>query len=268
MRQSIRALGWVVTISAILLFAFLATAVYSVIQTVLLEQGIKFGDLQPSFADNTLTLSAPVTVNNTGYYDITDFNITTALGILNGSTLVRSSTVIPQISRGTSQQGLHNMSLSIADLLSNRFLLFNDTELKLDVSMGFRYAYTVGLQLAMENISMPWGAPLYGLTVRDVQLSGFNITHLVLEIFLEVENHSFLDIAGNLSLGVYNETGGYIGSGTGLISIPSQSRLSDPIPVAISVENPLNYSGEGYIELSFELVPFGYVLDLGRVSYG
>ena len=268
MRQSARALGITVTISMLILFAFLATAVYSVFQTALLEQGIKFGEIQPHFSNNMLILSVPVSVNNTGYYDMTDFNITTTLGAPNGSILTRSSTVIADIKKGAAQQRLHNLSLSLADLLSNRYLLFNDSELKIDVSMGFRYAYAIGLQLAIKNISMPWGAPLYGLTLRGVQISSFNMTHLTLDVFLEAENHSFFDIAGNLNLKVYNETGGYIGSGRKTVNIPSNTRLSNPTTIAITIENPLNYSGRGYVEINFELTPYHYILDLGMISYG
>lgn len=70
MRQSIRALGWTITISMLILFAFLATAVYSVFQTVVMEQGIKFGEFQSHPSNDTFVLSIPITVNNTGYYDI------------------------------------------------------------------------------------------------------------------------------------------------------------------------------------------------------
>jgi len=268
-RQSIRALGWTITISMLILFAFLATVVYSVFQTVVMEQGIGFGEFQSHFSNNTFVLSIPVTVNNTGYYDITDFNTTTTLKDFNGTTLITNSTFIMKISTGSTESRLHNLSLSLVDILSNMtYLLFNDTEFKIDLSIGFRYAYALSFHLTVMNTSMPWGAPLHGLTIIEVRLSGFNGTHLILDAFLELENHSFFDIVGNLYLKIYNEAGGYIGSGMRPINVPSNSSLNGASTIAIEIENPMNYTGKGSVEVYFELPTVAYTLKLGSFSYG
>ncbi len=273
MRQSIRALGWTITISMLILFAFLVTAVYSVFQTVLMEQGIRFGEFQGHFSNNTFTLSTSITVNNTGYYDITDFNITTTLKAFNGTMLITNSTFIAEIEKGSVKSRLHNLSLSLVSILSNMtHLLFNDTELEIDFSVGFRYAYALSFHLTVTNMSIPgaeeWGAPLHGFTVRDVRLSRLNKTHLVLNVFLEFENHSSFDIIGKSHLKVYNETGGYIGSGTGSVNVPSHSGFSDTYTVEIKMENPQNYTEKGNIEVYFELPLVDYTFELGSVSYG
>jgi hypothetical protein len=270
-RQSIRALGWTITISMLILFAFLATAAYSIFQMVMIEQGIRFGEFQSHFSNNTFVLSIPITVNNTGYYDITDFNITTTLKDLNETTLITNSTFVEKIRKGLVESRLHNLSLSLADILSSMtYLLFNDTEFKIDISVGFEYAYAFSFHLTVMNTSMPWGAPFYGFTLMEVTPSSFNGTHLVLDAFLELENHSFLDIVGNLYLKVYNEAGGYIGSGVGMqpVNIPSHSSFSEALAIVIEIENPLNYTGKGYVEVYFELPILDCTLELGRVSYG
>jgi len=269
MRQSIRALGWAITISMLIVFAFLVTAVYSVFQSVLMEQGIKTGGFQSSFLNNTFVFSVPITVNNTGYFDINDFNISAVLKDANGTTLTASSVFVPEIKKGSSETRLYNLSMNLADIISNMaYLLFNDTEFKIDFSVGFRYAKALGFQLAMRNTSMPWGAPLSGLTLRGLQISSFNATHILVNIYLEFENHSFFDIVGNLLLKVYNETGGYIGSGIASVNVPSNSRLSGPIPATINMENPLNFTGRGSIEVFFDLPAYNYTLRMGSVSYG
>ena len=269
MRQSIRALGWTITISMLLLFAFLATVVYSVFQTVVMEQGIKVGEFQSRFSNNTIVLSIPITVNNTGYYDMTDFNITTMLSDINGTTIITNSTLIEKIEKGSAESRSHNLSLTLTNILSNMtYLLFDDTEFKIDFSVGFRCAYAVSLQLDVMNTSMPWGAPLHGLTLPGVRLSGFNGTHLTLEVSLEFENRSFFDIAGNLNLRVYNESGGYIGSGKGTVNVSSHSGFSGTLLIPIEIENPLNYTGKGHAEVYFELPIVAYTFELGGFSYG
>ncbi|HIE19223.1 TPA: hypothetical protein EYP75_05810, partial [Candidatus Bathyarchaeota archaeon] len=62
MRQSIRALGWTVTISTLILFAFLASAVYSIFQIALMDQGIRMGEMRTEFKDGSLKLSMPIEI--------------------------------------------------------------------------------------------------------------------------------------------------------------------------------------------------------------
>jgi hypothetical protein len=273
-RQSIRALGWTITISMLILFAFLVTAVYSVFQTVLMEQGIRFGEPQgPRFLNNTFVLSIPVTVNNTGYYDITDFHITTTLKDFNGTTLTTDSAFIEKVGKGSNETRLLDLSLSLVDILSNMtYLLFNDTEFKIDLSVGLTCAYALSFHLTVTNMSLPgaeeWGAPLHGFTLRDVRLSSFNETHLVLDVFLEFENHSFFDIVGKPYLKVYNEAVGYIACCIGSVNVPSHSGFSDMCTIEIEIENPLNYTGKGNVEVYFELPLVDYTFELGSVSYG
>jgi len=111
MRQSIRALGWVVTISIILLFAFLASAVYSIFQMAIFGQGIKMGDLQAEMKDGSLKLSMPITINNTGYYEINEFKITTTLKDSYGTVIATNTTTITGIKRGDLKSEVHAVSL-------------------------------------------------------------------------------------------------------------------------------------------------------------
>ena len=267
MRQSIRALGWTINFSMLILFAFLVTTVYSVFQTVLMENGIRPGEFQSRFSNNTLVLSTPITVNNTGYYDITDFNMTTTLRDFNGTMLMTNDTFIEKIEKGSVKSRLHILSLSLEDILSNMtYLLFNDTEFKIDFSVGFGYAYALSFHLTVMNTSIPWGAPLHGFSLREVRVSEFNKTHLLLDVFLEFENHSSFDIVGDLYFKVYNETGGYIGSGIVHINVPSNSGFSDVCTTNIEMENP--FTGKGNVEVYFELPTVDYTFELGSMPYG
>ncbi|MCW4020100.1 MAG: hypothetical protein NWF14_02570 [Candidatus Bathyarchaeota archaeon] len=269
MRQSIRALGWTVTISTLILVVFLGTAFFSLFQTVLMAEGIGFGEFQMDFTEDGLVVSVPIAVNNTGFYDISDFEIVTGLSDANGTTIVARTTVIDEIKRGDAESRTHNLTLSFMDILTNMtYLLFQDTEFNMTFSMGLRYAYTLGFQISMANMSMPWGAPLNGLEFTGTELPIFNGTHLLIEIGVEVENNSFLDASGVLRLEVYNETGGRVGSGMGLFYLPAGSNLFDPIQTLTEITTPADYTGEGYIQVSLEIPMIDQLIELGRVDYG
>ena len=269
MRQGIRALGWTVTISTIVLFAFLLTAGYSLFQTILEGHGIDVGDFQISTSNDTMVLSIPISVNNTGYYDLSEFQLATELKTINGTTLVANSVIIEAIKRGRTESASLNVSLSLQDLLSNMtYLLFNDTEFKIDFSMGFGYAHALGFQMEMMNTSMPWGAPLYGLNITEIGTPTFNGSQLRIDITLILENHSFFDVNGTLHLEALNEANEYIGYGRSLINLPSNTKLNEPIKVAIAIENPFNYTGKGTIKAEFEHMYSDYPVELEEISYG
>ncbi len=269
MRQSIRALGWVVTISIILLFAFLASAVYSIFQMAIFGQGIKMGDLQAEMKDGSLKLSMPITINNTGYYEINEFKITTTLKDSYGTVIATNTTTITGIKRGDLKSEVHAVSLRFDDLLLKmKHLLFNDTEINLLISVGLKYAYALGFQISMANISMPWGAPLYGLNLKEINIRGFNGTHLFLEMSLYLENHSFLDIGGLLHLTIYNEKGEEIGEGIGFLHVPPGEIQEDPVPVIIALTHPESFTGRGYIDVSLQIPISEHPIELGGIKYG
>jgi len=269
MKQSIRALGWAVTLSTILLFAFLASAVYSIFQMVLLNRNIEMGDLRLELRGGTLKLSMPIIVNNTGFYEINELKIITTLKDQDGRVIVTNTTTMREIKRGDLRSEIHAISLSLDDiLLRMKHLLFNDTKIKLLILIGLKYAYALGFQISASNISIPWGAPLYGLNFREINIQSFNGTHIFLEVSLYLENHSFFDIGGNLHLAVYNDKDEQIGEGAGFLYVPSGGRVEDPIPVVIALTHPESFTGKGYVKVSLQIPTYERSLELGRIRYG
>jgi len=232
-----------------------------------MEQGIKFGDFKGSISNNTFTLSLALEINNTGYYDMSDLNLTTILKDSNGTMISDASTFVAQITRGTAVKKWHNLSLSLMDIVSNMtYLLFEDTNFEMDTSVGMRYAYAFAFHLTIKNLTMPWGAPINNFSIDGISSPRFNGTHYLLDVPFSFENHSFFDIIGTLYMRIYNSQGGYIGSGNKLINVHSHSGYGDPLEVII--ENPGNCTGAGYIiEASFENPLFGSI-NLGRITYG
>jgi len=267
MRQSIRALGWAVTLSTLILVVFLVSTFYSVFQ-LLMAQGVGFGEFRMSSSNDEVTLSMPIIVNNTGAFDINDFQITTTFKDSNGFVILENSTVIQEVQKGQLKSATHTLTMSFLDILSNRTnLLFNDTEFKIDFSIGFRYTYLLGFQMSLKNMSISWGAPLYGLRVTGVNLIPINETYLLMELQLEVENHSFLDVGAIFRLTIYNENGRQVGTGTGGIFIPQGQRLTTS-QALVELTDPTNFTGRGHVKISIEIPEILEHYDLPEVYYG
>lgn len=265
MKQSIRAFGWTITISMLIIFAFLVTAVYSMFQTILIGQGISLGAPEARVINGTIILSMPLTINNTGYYDITKLNLTTIIKDSNGTTIAKASTSIERIPKGLAVTRWHDI-LNPADILSNiAYLLFNDTMFVANFSIGLRYANALAFRLTMANNSFPWGAPFYNFTSTGTSPPYSNGTHLLADVFLGFENHSPFGFNGTLYLNIYNEYAESIGSGSQMIDVSPSSRFDAPINVVI--EKPADYTGRGYVEVAFDVLMLGHI-ELGRLPYG
>jgi hypothetical protein len=233
-----------------------------------MAQGVRFGEFKMNATEDEVTLSIPVLVENTENFDVNDFQITTIFKDYYGSIISEKSTVIPEVPKGQITLTTHNLTLSFRNVLANRtYLLFNDTEFKIDFSIGFKYAYVLGFMMSLKNMSMPWGAPLYELKITSASPVLVNETHFLMELQLEVENHSFLDAGAILNLTVYNENGRQIGTGTGGIFVPQGQRLTSS-QVFIELTDPTSYTGSGYAEVSMEIPGVLERIELGRVYYG
>jgi len=226
---------------------FLVTSMYSMFSS-LMGRGIGFGGGQPYASNGVLVSPIRFFVNNTGYYDISEVNFTTYVRDYGGALVSRSITFVELVAKGNVVEGLHNVSIRLADVVAkNLTYLTRDSELRMDLSIGLRYAYALSFQLIMPNMSrMPWGAPLYNLSVGEV-FSHYNGTHHLLDIPFSFENHSFFNATGIMQFEVYSGQGEYLGSGATHVSAPHGSRYEDQIEVIVSEETPT-----GYVHIYFE----------------
>jgi hypothetical protein len=262
MRQSIKILSWTITISALLLALFLITVFYSA-SLLLNNESVRVGEFQQKIFEEDLILSMPITLNNTGYYDITNFHISTTLKDSEDIVLTQDNLTISQILKGQAESITHNITVSLKDVQS---LLYEDILFKIETSVSFRYAYSLGFNIRMINMSIPWGAPLYNLQLEEANIVSLNESQIMIEITLNVENHYPLDINGVLNYKVYNETGASVGSGTEPIVISSGESLTEPFISTIDVSDFQAFTGKGFVEVSLE-IPSITSIDLGRVYY-
>ena len=266
MRQSIRALGWASRILWIATVVFMVTALYSPLK-LLLEEQIEIGLPQPSFSKSTITVSIPFFVNNTGFYDISDLNVRTSVADRNGTSISTSTTSAANIPRGGSINETHAISVGIDDILSKNltYLLFDDSALVLDVSVGLKIAHVIPLQVST-SLNMSWGAPLYDPAIRIVDFpEPYNTTHYSIAVELSFENHSPFDIDGALSLEVFNEQDEFLGLWVGHLSAHSGEEYNEHVTVYVPSSAVSKFSGSGEVHAHFES-PMGS-LDWG-FTYG
>ena len=227
MKHAIRALGWATAILWILVILFSGTVVYSAMQI-----GMNFeGEPQVTTSNGTQTISIPFSISNDGLYDISELNITTLTVAENEAVISRSTTLVSLISRGYTVNGTYDIVVSLDDILAQdlTYLLFNDTDLNVDMSVELTYAHSVSLKISSNLGDLTWGAPLSNLTVGEIT----EISPSQANAPLSFENHAFFGLNGTVQLEIWgvNEL---IGSGTTDILVPSEGRYDDVIPVTLT----------------------------------
>lgn len=262
MRQAARLLGWTTNILMILLATFAGTIVYSIYlvgRPLLLERELPFGEPQAEVSNGVVVVSVPFFFNNTGYYDISDVNVTTCISDYEGTLISDSVTLVPLVAAGCGVELAYTvLNLSISNVTSGNltYLLFQDGDFRMDTYISLRFAHALFLSVAMTNASMHWGAPLYNFSIGTL-IPHFNGTHHLLYTPLSFENHSpFMNITGTMRVDVYNSRDEYVGSGRTLLDVPSGSRYEDPLKII--VEDPLRLTDKGKVHIYFETSMFSF----------
>ena len=156
MRQSIRVLGWTITIASLLTFAFLGFSVYSLFQLVM-GQGIAPGESSVNISNGDYVISLPFLVNNTSYFDITKLDITTIIKDPEGGVISQSTTSSGIIPSGSSANVSHYISIDINNIVEKNL---TDATILMDTIMGLRYANIIEFSVTMANVSIPWDASI------------------------------------------------------------------------------------------------------------
>ena len=156
MRQSIRVLGWTITIASLLTFAFLGFSVYSLFQLVM-GQGIAPGESSVSISNGDYVISLLFLVNNTSYFDITKLDITTIIKDPEGGVISQSTTSSGIIPSGSSANVSHYISIDINNIVEKNL---TDATILMDTIMGLRYANIIEFSVTMANVSIPWDASI------------------------------------------------------------------------------------------------------------
>lgn len=257
MKNAARALGWATKALWILLIVFSITSLYSA-----LSVGIGFGEPRIGYSNGAMVTSQPFLINNTGFYDITDLNVTTVITDTEGRAISASTTFVPLIAARSNAEVTHNVSLSLSDL-NLTALAFEDTNFKTNTIIALKFARAIPVQMST-NASIPWGAPLYNLSIGEVGYSS-NGTNLIGTADLSFENHSpFFNVTGTVRYELYNSGGERLGSGETTVDVPSYSGYHGQMRLALDDPTKLTPSGEFHVYFDTTVFSLGPVV----VPYG
>jgi len=255
MRYAVRALGWTTKIFWIFIVLFSATSVYSATNV-----RMGFGEPQIFLSNEFMVISIPLFINNTGFYDLSELNITANAMDHNGSLALTSTTYVDVIKKGSSVKTTHNLSVSLEDIKSwVQTYLFKDTIFNLDMSMKLNFAHVIPFQVSM-NKTLPWGAPLYNFSIGQISYVYYNVTHQRVIIPLSFENHSpYFGVDGMMRVEMCNASGGVIASGTSILDVPSHSKYEDQVELIVDILK-LTPSGEMHFYFETSAFTFGPVV--------
>ena len=253
MKPAIRALGLATTILWILIIVFSVTALQSIINL-----DIGFGEAQIFPSSKGMMFSLPFFINNTGYYDISELNVTTRITDYNGTLLALSKTFVPLVSRGSSVETAHNISVDLRDVMSMDYiqLFLNDSFFGLDTSIALNFAHIIPLQIST-NATIPWGAPFSNFSVGEISVSpDYNDTHGEVVIPLSFENHAFFGITGTMQLETYNDVNELVASGKTDLDVPSQHTYEGQVYAYASLDDVSKLTESGNVRIIFETPMF------------
>lgn len=244
-------IGVATTVFWLFLIVFFVSAVYSV-----KDLNLEIGQPQVNItSDNEMLFSLPIMIDNKGYYNIGDFNITTEVSDRQGSMITNGSTFIPQIRRAREITVTHNMTIDIEDLMQgNQDYLFNDTELVIHGVFGMKVAEVIPVQ-ASTNFSLPWGAPLFNFTLDEIEYTVINMTHMRATVPISFENHALFDLYGSAQIRMYNDDDALISTGQTTIEAPQNTPYEGFIELDVSIAD---ISSSGYFEVYFSTLFFDF----------
>jgi hypothetical protein len=245
MKQAIKVLSLAVKILWVLVIIFSITAVYSATNL-----RVGFGESKTFFSDGIISLSIPLFINNTGFYEIADLNITTYIGSCDNKTVSTSSTLVSTIPPSHNIQKTHNITLDIENLTRELpHLAFNDSVLDVHTFVALKFANVIPIQIST-NATMPWGAPLYNFFIGEIS---FEHTQNRLVVPLSFENHAVFSINGTMRFEVYNSENEQVSTAEVMIDVLPGLGFED---VAEIVVDPSKLTHEGQVQVFFETSAF------------
>jgi hypothetical protein len=255
MNVPIRMLGIATSIFWIMLIAFIALAAYSV-----KDLNFNFGDPQFTTAPGgQLVFSLPLYIDNRGYYSLKEFQLSTVFRDAEGAEISRANTYVPVIPHGENITIMHNVTLSTASLLENgEQYLFNDSNLNVSVTAGLNFAELLPAQMST-NFTFPWGAPFYNFALGAPSYGRFDSAHGAVTVPMSFENHAVFDVAGNISIELYDSVGSLLGESQTVVDVPQGSSYAGSVAFQVPLNAAsLSTARNGHFNVYFDTGFFTY----------
>ena len=228
MNVPIKMIGIVTALFWIILIGYFASAAYS-----LKDLNFNFG--KPQFtttANNEVSLSLPLDIENDGFYSLNAFNLTTVFTDVDGNELGAASTLVPVIPQGQNTTVLHNVVIDIAGLTEKEESLFNGTDLNCAFTAALNIAGLLPTKLDM-NVSFPWGAPFYAFNIGEPTVKNLDPAHIGVSASVSFENHAAYDVTGDLRIELCDSVGSVLAEIQMPLNAPKQSEYADRIAFSV-----------------------------------
>jgi hypothetical protein len=210
-----------------------------------------------------LQISVPLSIGNRGKYEMRQFNLTSVLRDSANRIITRSFTLIEAISPGQTVNKDHTIMFNITDVLENdRNLLFNDSQMVLCEYVGLTLAGLIPVS-AMTNVSVPWGAPFYNLTIGNPQYSSFNATHILATVPISFENHAQFGFQGTLQTAMHSNSNVLVTQSQTNFTVAQNSIYHGNMNLYLPL-SPVSQSSHLEVRILTPFLNFGPVV----VSYG
>ena len=252
MNISIRMLKIVSIILWIIIVFFSITLVLSV-----MNLGINLGEVKISPLENGIEVLLPFSIENNGYYEISDLNITSRSTESSGKILDISETIISSISQGKNVSDSHQIVIDFDSILAldSESFLVDDNEFNIEIFAGLNFAKSLPVQLST-NTSIPWGAPFANLTIGEFNFSPQNLTHVRAELPVSFENHAIFDLSGILEIELFNNLDELLTNGEVIFNIPSNGNFSDMCLMTLRRSDVPEAISNGFLHMIFETPMF------------
>jgi len=259
MKQAIKALSLAIKVLWFIVIIFSVTVAYSAANL-----RVSFGELKTSFSQGIFSLSMPFFINNTGFYEITDLNITTHIEDCDNKTVSTSTTIVPIIPPSNNIQRTHNITFNLENLTTELpYLAFNDSIFYVYSFVALKFANVIPIQISTDA-TMQWGAPFCNFTIGNISL---NYMERKVTVPLSFENHAFFGVNGTLRLEVYNSENEQVSAEEVTIEVPSGSEFKDSVEMNV---DPSKLTSEGQIQVFFESssLSIGPIVKRWEIPYG
>lgn len=244
------------TVASIILWVvilfFSITAVHSVMNV-----GVNIGETQMFPTINGIKFSLPFSIDNNGYYEIADLNMTTRVTDPDGAVLDLTETLVDSIPQGETVNVSHTIAVDLDDTLSvdHMTLMLNDSNFTVEIFADLSFARAIPVQLST-NVSLPWGAPFANFQVGEFSVSQYNSSHIEAAIPLSFQNHAIIDITGTLKMEVYSRSDQRIASGVTNINVASHQNFGASILLHARPQDASKLAGSGKVHILFETPHF------------
>ena len=250
MKYVLRALKWATIILWICFISLISTIVYSAANV-----RVKIEEAKTFTEDNKLILAIPFTIINNGLHDISNLNFTTLITDKENQLLAKSVDLIDIIPKNEKTTIWHNISLNIQEIINDQNYIFEDSNFTLLNNVSLNFAGVVPFT-ASNNLTMPWGAPLYNFTVGEPNFQVVNTTTSIASFNVSFENHSpYINLEGSLKIEIFNENEEPLGMTYETISVPSNSFYEKTLSVYVETQK---ITSSGHINLTFETSTFSF----------